>query len=479
MNNRWSAPLPKAGVLCKTSFLMASAGAAHADEKACPRRTCGKRTCTERLYAARACPTRRGVPGLGLHAGAKIALCVLAISLCSAHAQEPRGGMAVGREPFVGRLASLDTSGMLRFADSGVDMLVPITELVRWGFPAEPQQGPLVYLADGGLLAEAGVSSEGADLLVNHALLGELRLRRDQILGILVHLPADLERRDALENRILRLASDAEERADVEADLVLLANGDELAGQLGLLSSKGLTIDGELGAADLAWDRVTAVLFGLARPTTFESQGAEEAGSALRIIAGLRDGTRFVARRLELEGDAVRIVPWFGDAGGALSVSVEDLVFLQPVGGRARYLSDVRPESYRHIPYLSLPWDYRLDRCVTGRHLRVGGRLYLKGVGMHSASRLTWGLDSSYRKFEAALAIDDSAGLRGSVVFRVFVDNEERYRSPVVRGGEPAIPVSVDITGGRRLSLIVDFADRGDELDHADWLDARLVGEER
>jgi hypothetical protein len=39
----------------------------------------------------------------------------------------------------------------------------------------------------------------------------------------------------------------------------------------------------------------------------------------------------------------------------------------------------------------------------------------------------------------------------------------------------PPTPISVDVRGGKRLSLIVDFAERGDELDHADWLNARLV----
>lgn len=477
MNNRWRhAPLLKAVLQRLGPLSPASAGIGRADENACLGQACPRRA-SQQACAARACRTPYGGLQRGFRAVAKFACCVLAISMYGVSAQEPYSVMAVEREPFAGRLISIDTSGTLRFLSSGVEVLLPMTEMVRWGFPVEPKHGPLVYLADGSLFAAADVSSEGADLLVNHALLGEIRLRRDQVLGILMHPPADLERRDALANRIQRLASDAEEIAGGEADLVLLANGDELTGQLGLLSSKGLTIDGELGAADLAWDRVTAVLFGLARPKTFEAQGAEQA-QVLRIIAGLGDGSRLVARGLELEGETVRVVPWFGDGGAVLSVTAGNMVFLQPLGGRARYLSDLKPESYRHIPYLSLPWDYRLDRCVTGRHLRAGGRLYLKGVGMHSASRLTWRLDSTYRRFDAAVAIDESAGPRGSVVFRVFVDSEERYRSPVVRGGAPAIPVSVDVTGGRRLSLVVDFADRGDELDHADWLDARLVGEE-
>jgi hypothetical protein len=35
--------------------------------------------------------------------------------------------------------------------------------------------------------------------------------------------------------------------------------------------------------------------------------------------------------------------------------------------------------------------------------------------------------------------------------------------------------VSVELAGAMRLALLVDFADRGDTCDWADWLHARLV----
>ena len=49
------------------------------------------------------------------------------------------------------------------------------------------------------------------------------------------------------------------------------------------------------------------------------------------------------------------------------------------------------------------------------------------------------------------------------------------YESPIIRGGEPPTPISLDLKGASRLALIVEFADRGDELDHANWLNARLL----
>ena len=65
------------------------------------------------------------------------------------------------------------------------------------------------------------------------------------------------------------------------------------------------------------------------------------------------------------------------------------------------------------------------------------------------------------------------------MVFAVYLLREgawkEAFISGTVRGGESPRPVSVDVTGAQGLTLTVDFADRGDELDRANWLDARLV----
>ena len=77
------------------------------------------------------------------------------------------------------------------------------------------------------------------------------------------------------------------------------------------------------------------------------------------------------------------------------------------------------------------------------------------------------------------VSVDDAAKGRGSVVFGAYVLRDgkwaEAYKSEIVRGGEPPRPVSVDLGGAAGLTLTVDYADRGDELDYADWLDARLV----
>jgi hypothetical protein len=66
------------------------------------------------------------------------------------------------------------------------------------------------------------------------------------------------------------------------------------------------------------------------------------------------------------------------------------------------------------------------------------------------------------------------------VICRVYLDRgdgnwQSAVSSPVIRGGEAPVPISLDVRGVRRLALIVEFADRGDECDYIDLLRARLI----
>jgi hypothetical protein len=187
---------------------------------------------------------------------------------------------------------------------------------------------------------------------------------------------------------------------------------------------------------------------------------------------GLSDGTRLLAASLELQGDAMKLT---ATAGAAWMAKAEDLVFLMPQSSRAVFLSDIRADKYVFLPYLETNWPYRTDRNVTGGQLRSGSRLYLKGLGMHSAARLSYKLDRPWNRFQTEIGIDDSTAGRGSVGFRVFVDGKVKYVSPAIRGGAAPQAVSVDLAGAKQLDLVVDYGESGDVMDRADWLNARLV----
>jgi hypothetical protein len=192
----------------------------------------------------------------------------------------------------------------------------------------------------------------------------------------------------------------------------------------------------------------------------------------------LRDGSLLRVASLRASEKELELTLTSGErlAGG----SVSDVVAVQMLrSDQFVYLSDLEPAEYRHVPYLSIGWPLTRDRNVLGESLRVRGNRYLKGLGMHSAARVTYRLDGKWRRFEADVAIDDSAGRRGSVTFGVLVSRNGQWQSAftsgIERGGGEVKPVSVGVQGADGITLTVDYADRGDELDHADWLDARLV----
>jgi hypothetical protein len=339
---------------------------------------------------------------------------------------------------------------------------VAAKRVVRFGDFAQPVGHHRVRLASGGELLCYFVEIVDGRIRIESDLLDTATLPADLATAIVFDAPADARELARLEERI----SDAAKNQDV----LLFANGDQLAGQLVGLANDSVTL--KVADRDVVVERtrVAAVVLNSTRD-------AQDPAGELSTWIGLHDGSRVFAQKLVVENDRATIELV---ASASLSTPAAAIVALQPIGGDVVYLSDLNAASYRHIPFLSLPWEYRLDHNVTGGPLVAAKRLHLKGLGMHSAARITYNLDGDYRRFQSELAIDDSTSGRGSVSCRVFIDDgsgnwQNKYESPVIRGGAKPLAVDVDIAGAKRISLLVDFADGGDELDHVDWLDARVI----
>jgi hypothetical protein len=337
------------------------------------------------------------------------------------------------------------------------------SKVVRWGDFATAVGRHRIRLFYGDEIVGQAVELQDNELSVDSTLLEEVRLPRDSISAVIFDMPGDDQSARSLEKRIAS--------APIDTDTLLFANGDQLTGQIVDVARDKL--DFKSAAADVVVDRarVAAVVFRRGTSTDRLTQ------DGLKTWVGLRDGSRLLARVVAADDKSARLDLAAGDG---VAVESEAVIALQPIGGGAVYLSDLNDAGYRHIAFLSLAWDFRRDRNVTGGPLVADGRRYLKGLGMHSAARITYNLDGEYRAFQSELAIDESTDGRGSVTCRVFTDDGSgqwrlKYESPVIRGGEKPVPLDVDLAGAKRLSLLVDFADRGDEQDHIDWLDARLI----
>jgi alpha-galactosidase len=119
-----------------------------------------------------------------------------------------------------------------------------------------------------------------------------------------------------------------------------------------------------------------------------------------------------------------------------------------------------------------------LNQSVIQTPLTIGARKFARGLGTHSVGRIVVESPQPMAKFQAQIGVDNNvrtAGKRGSVVFAVLADGRQVYRSEVVRGGEDARPLDLDLRGARALELHVDDAGDGPGWDHADWAEAKIV----
>ncbi|HEX7655307.1 MAG TPA: alpha-galactosidase [Verrucomicrobiae bacterium] len=134
------------------------------------------------------------------------------------------------------------------------------------------------------------------------------------------------------------------------------------------------------------------------------------------------------------------------------------------------------PLSALDLSQMSTGWGAaRPGKGVDGGTLSIAGKKYADGVGTHARSKFRLDLAANARAFEAQVGVNDSAGKQGSVEFVVTGDGQPLWSSGVMRGGEPAKPVKVDLTGIKILELLVTEGGDGAGSDHADWADARIV----
>ena len=110
------------------------------------------------------------------------------------------------------------------------------------------------------------------------------------------------------------------------------------------------------------------------------------------------------------------------------------------------------------------------SRSVDSNPLAIGGVSYSHGIGTHAMSEFDVDLKGVATRFLADVGIDDEKkASRGSVAFEVWVDGVRKAQTGVMRGGQPAQHLSVDLTGAKLLRLIVTDGDDGIDSDHGDW----------
>ncbi|MYS24276.1 regulator [Streptomyces sp. SID4948] len=109
--------------------------------------------------------------------------------------------------------------------------------------------------------------------------------------------------------------------------------------------------------------------------------------------------------------------------------------------------------------------------------LTIGGTRYGPGITVHGLSTVTIDLNRACVSYDARAGVDDlSSWLGAPVRFAVYGDGSRLWSSPVVRGGDAAVPVHVGLKGVRSVELVVQPQRSGLALVAlADWADARIT----
>jgi hypothetical protein len=252
---------------------------------------------------------------------------------------------------------------------------------------------------------------------------------------------------------------------------------DRLDGTIEELTEEGVRFHGVLGSQVLPWNEVAALFV----ESLDEGAGETARGDGPPVVVDLVDGGRLRGELLRLDTESCELKT----AREELRLPIAALSSLALDDGTVSFLSDLEPsEATDGAPFgddLGMRWPHRLDRSVTGKHLRAGGRRYPRGIGVHAPSRITWALDGGWRRLLGSVAIDDEVLLlnaHGSVVFRVLVDGTPRWESPILRGGDPPLELpDLDLEGAQELTLEVDPSSDFFVADRADWLTMLLVRE--
>lgn len=193
-----------------------------------------------------------------------------------------------------------------------------------------------------------------------------------------------------------------------------------------------------------------------------------------------RSGSSCAIRTVELTGDHIELTT---PAGVKQRMPLADVVQVNFSSGKVVYLSDLKPDSVEWVPYFGLGRELdarkafyapRQDRNLQSGPLQINGQRYAKGLCIPSRTEMVYRLPDRYRRLLAVAGIDDSVRPQGNVRLVIRGDDRVLFETAVA-GTEAAKPIELDMTGVRRLTVLVDFGDDFDVGDTLNLCEARLL----
>jgi hypothetical protein len=395
-----------------------------------------------------------------------IGLALLAATKCDAQDNSDAATLRLADGTVrVGALQSLSATEV-RLGEKGAS--IPVADVVRLDYRGHafrpPQRAALVQLVNGDRIAAGMIQMSGESVVAvwkSYSDWPAVGIPVEAISGILMTAPAGALERSRWFAQVFGRGA--------KSDVVLLQNGDRAAGDL--LSFDQVNLKLSQGGKPLLIEM--ARIRGIALNSSLVSRVTEKKP---RIHVSLTDGSQLTGWSASIgRSGRLRFTTSFGVP---LDIPIAAVFSIRFLDGRTTYLSDLAPREARVAGFFgasdSVPFEK--DRNVLGGPLAVQGTEYPKGLGTRSRSRIEYELDGTFRRFEATVAIDDLAQGKGSLRFVVECDGKPVFKSRLLTGADGPLEIGpLEVSGTRRLSLVVDYGELADINDWADWCDAVVI----
>lgn len=305
------------------------------------------------------------------------------------------------------------------------------------------------------------VTLAGAKFSIASPSLGRVSMPLGEAAAI--YLPSTNSTAVAVKRKCLEMKFSA----DKQDLLVIAKKGDAWLGVSGVLTAiTDTAVTFNWKNEDKTTDRkgVRAIL--LAQVTT---RPASRGGMLL-----VRDGSRLAFTSIALRAGKLSLkVP---SLLGTVQIDRKVIASIRFVSQRVTNLADMKPSAVKQYGFFDKGFPYRLNRSVAGGALRLGGRVYRTGLGLHSYAKLTYKLDGAYTSFVAVVGIDESVHPNGNAQLTFLGDGKELIPKLRLTGKDKPQTVRMKLKGVRQFTIQVGFgADGLDVSDHVNVAAARLI----
>lgn len=330
------------------------------------------------------------------------------------------------------------------------------------------QRSTIVVLTNGDRLRGSLEDGDEDGLTLRTLSLGKIQVSIDIVRALVIQ--ADMDFLEVEKN--LRRKDDK--------DIVFNKTGSQAPGTFEKVTKTGIVMEvDQAGTLSINFDKVKMVLLSL-----LDEVPEFKKGVVVRLQ--LLDGASLTGRLISLVGADLTVETLLGKK---TVIKRSDLYEMLVLNGAFVYLSDREPskvlqkfDGFKFYPEI---YGWKRDRNVMGGVLKLGGKTYEKGLGVHSFCQLNFDLGGQFKAFRSTIGLDDSVkflgqpGL-GSVRFRILVDGQacKEYPKGILQQKE-SVPqkIEVDVEKAKTLTLIADYGRTLHILGRANWAEAHLIRE--